>query len=630
MVSPTVTFTGLASGLDTGSLVTSLMQLERAPINRLNVQRAQYEDKRSAWTSINSKLSDFRSAVDAARDTSDFNNFVAASSSNEDAISVAKTGNPSPTSLSLTIEQLAATHQVATGTGFANSTALVGTGSFSLDVGGTVTDFTTDGDTTLADLARQINAGEVGVSASVIQVGEGDSRLLLTATESGLDASFSATSDLDGFATIDTISTGQNAIARLGDPLTGLQLTRSTNVFADVVEGLTFTAHEVTSGPVTVAVGRDIDAAAEAITEVFTKANALLNEIDRQTAYNAESESSSPLTNDRTARDMVLSLRNALSNVISNSGPNSSIGDIGIEFERDGTYTVDSDALKTALEDDFNGVVSLLATSSASNNDKVQLLSSSSATATGSYDVVVDTAPEVPTIAGTNYQQPSALAELNIQYKGINALVTVSQNATLLQAVDSIRQGLDSYGLQAVTVDTIGVVGGDALRLWVPDAFGSAEELAIWNDSNFGLNSVANGVDIVGTIGGATTTGLGDVLQATDGNANGIKARVSVTAAEVGAGGYNAGTVGASQGLGGRLDAWLDGYEGIDGAVDRASGEWETRIEDIDESVAAYEIRMTLRETQLRRQFTAMETALSSLQNQTSFLTGLTTSSNNS
>ena len=173
------------------------------------------------------------------------------------------------------------------------------------------------------------------------------------------------------------------------------------------------------------------------------------------------------------------------------------------------------------------------------------------------------------------------------------------------------------------------VPGGDALRLSVPGAFGSAEELAIWNDVNFGLNAVANGVDIVGSIGGATTTGVGDVLQATNGEANGIRARLTVTAAEVGAGGFNAGTIGASQGLGGRLDAWLDRHEGIDGAVDRASGEWETRIEDIDENVAAYEIRMTLREAALRRQFAAMEQALSSLQNQSSFLTGLTPSTRN-
>ena len=628
MVSPTVTFTGLSSGLDTGSLVTSLMQLERAPINRLNVQRAQYENKRSAWTSINSKLSDFRTAVDAARDTSDFNNFVSASSSNTDAISVTKTGNPAPTSLSLTIEQLAATHQVTAGTGFADANAPVGTGTFSLDVGGTVTDFATDSETSLADLARQINSGDVGVTASVIQVGEGDARLLITADDSGSAGVFSATSDLAGFATIDTISAGQDAIARLGNPTTGLQLTRSTNVFTDVVEGLSFTAREVTSSPVTVAVERDVDAAAEAITEVFTKANALLKEIDRQTAYNAESASSSPLTNDRTARDMVLSLRNALSDVVSNSGPNSNIGDVGIEFERDGTYSVDADALKTALEENFAGVTSLF-TSSTASSDKIQVLSNSSSTATGSYDVVVDTAPDIPSITGSSYVQPAALAELNIQYKGINALVTVSQNATLLQAIDSIRQGLDSFGLQAVTIDSVAVPGGDALRLSVPGAFGSAEELAIWNDVNFGLNAVANGVDIVGSIGGATTTGVGDVLQATNGEANGIRARLTVTAAEVGAGGFNAGTIGASQGLGGRLDAWLDRHEGIDGAVDRASGEWETRIEDIDENVAAYEIRMTLREAALRRQFTAMEQALSSLQNQSSFLTGFTPSTRN-
>jgi len=606
MVSPTFSFSGIASGLDTDAIVSSLMQIERLPIGRLNAQRADYNAKLDAWTSITTKLSDFRTSVDDARSTADFNGFVSAKSSNEDAITVSLAGNPPPTSLSVNIDQLATTHQAVTGSGFAESDSLVGAGTFTLTVGGTSTDFTTDAATTLAQLATDIAAADLGLSASVIQVSEGDHRLLLTASESGADASFTATSDIAAFATIDTVAQGQDAIARLGDPITGLQLTRSTNVFTDVVDGLSFTALATTTAPVDITVGRDADAAFEAIKEVFTSANSLLSEIESQTDYNAESSRDSPLTGDRTARNMVLTLQSALSELVPNGGDFSTIGQIGVSFQRDGTYEIDDEVLLAALETDFDNVVSMFVQDTAALNPNLTILSTSSSTVSGSYDVVVDVAPEIPEVVGQVYVSPTQVEDMNIQYGGINALINISNGATLSQAITAINDGLATAGITAVLADIGDAGGSPAIRLSVPGAYGTADNLAIWNDQAFGLNTVTTGVDVVGTIGGETTTGVGDVLEATSGDPIGLGVRVSATAPEVGGGGYLVGSVGFTQGLGSRLDAWLDRYEGIDGSITRARGEWDTRIEDADSSIESFEQRMILREAALRREFTAL------------------------
>ena len=93
MVSPTFNFSGIASGLDTNSIVSQLMQIERAPITRLQVQRAEYEDRRDAWTSITTKLSEFRTALDSARYASDFDAFTTVTSTNEDAVSISASGS---------------------------------------------------------------------------------------------------------------------------------------------------------------------------------------------------------------------------------------------------------------------------------------------------------------------------------------------------------------------------------------------------------------------------------------------------------------------------------------------------------------------------------------------------------
>jgi flagellar hook-associated protein 2 len=538
-------------------------------------------------------------------------------------VTVSVDGSPRPTALAVTIEQVAGTHQLVSGTGFVDKDALVGIGTFTVSSGGTSTDFVTDESTTLRQLASQINAAGLGVAASAIQVSQSDYRILLSATESGSDGVFTASSDISAFSTIDTVSAGQDASARLGDQATGIQLTRSSNVFSNVVDGLTFTAKSVTTAPIELAVLRDTDAAAAAIAAVFTSANDLLSELADQTSYNAESQSASALTSDSTARDMILSLRSALSEATPNGGSFSTIGQIGVAFNRDGSYSVDEAVLRTSLETNFDDITSMFTSSNSGGGTSLTLLSSPTGLPSGSYQVVVDIAPESPTIIGAEFSSPTQLEEFNIGYRGIDALVTVSINATLLQAMDSIRQDLDTYGLTDVIVDSVAFGAGNALRISVPGAYGSIEQLSVSNDTKFGLDAVVAGVDIVGTIGGESSTGSGDVLEVASGDASGLRIRVAATPAEVGGGAFVAGSIGAVRGLGDKLDSWLDAYEGLDGNIARARGEWDARIEDVDDSIESFESRMVLREQSLRRQFTAMEQALAQLQGQGSFITSL-------
>ena len=638
MVSPTFNFSGIASGLDTNSIVSQLMQIERAPITRLQVQRAEYEDRRDAWTSITTKLSEFRTALDSARYASDFDAFTTVTSTNEDAVSISASGSPAATTLDVTVEQLAATHQLATGSGFGASTALVGTGSFEIDVDGTVTTIDTDDTTTLQDLASQITSDVDGVNATVVQVAEGDHRLLLTAENSGAANTFTATSNLVGLATTDTIVTGADASIRLGAPINGLQITRSSNVFTDVVEGVTFTANQTTTSPVTLTIGRDPEAAAEAVAGVFNSANDLLAEIERHTAFDSASETASALTGDSSARDMVLSLRSALSEIVPNGGQYRTISEIGVEFDRDGTYTVDMDALTAALEADYDSVVSMFGSSTTDGGQYVSIVSTGNNSTSGFYDVVVDTAATEPLVIGGEYQPSNQVEDLNIQFGGVNTLITISNGSTVEQAVDAINNGLQANGVTALLASATQITdpgngngngngngGGlvDAIQITAPGQYGSAHEIAIWNDQAFNLNAVATGTDVAGTIGGEAATGVGQTLTGTAGDTDGMVLTVTVTADQVGNGGFLAGSIGTTAGLSNRLDDWLDRFEGVDGEIARAKGEWEARIDDIDDSVAAFETRMSLRETQLRREFTAMEQALAQLQAQGSFITSL-------
>lgn len=60
-----ITFGGLATGMDTNSIVEALMGIERAPIDRLESDQAFYKSRLKAFSDLEAKLTSFREAAEA-------------------------------------------------------------------------------------------------------------------------------------------------------------------------------------------------------------------------------------------------------------------------------------------------------------------------------------------------------------------------------------------------------------------------------------------------------------------------------------------------------------------------------------------------------------------------------------
>ncbi len=611
---------GLASGLDTAGMINGLMRIERIPITRMQGRQNDYRDRLQSWSAITTKVSDFREKVDSVRHPSDFASFVSARSSNEDIATVEITGTPTAAAVSVTVEQLAASHQVTAGTGFADGTAAVGAGSFTITTSSGDTVINTTATTTLDDLARAINNdSDLGVSASVIEVSTGDSRLLLTAEQSGADAAFTTSSTITALNTTSIISQAADAQIRLGDAINGIVISRPTNTITGVIEGVTLDLKTVSTEPVTFSIERDTDAAKTAIVDLVNSANGVLDEIDKQTAYDADNNRASPLTNDSTARDLTLGLRNVLGETFA-SGTSSirSIGDIGISLGQDGRYSVDETKLTDALTSDFDTVMAAFTRDGSSDDTSVQFLSATGETVDGTYAVTVDGAATSPVLTGSAYSVPAQDETFDITLNSSTLSVTITAGSTLSQALDQINAAVVDTTLSVVEASD----SGGAISLAVPTRFGSATTLSVANDAVFGLNGSATGVDVTGTIGGEPATGQGQRLTADSGSPKGLSVRSRYSTADLSGGPLTA-QVTISQGLGGRLDAWLDQVEGVGGDIAQAREEWDNRISDLDDQIQAFEGRMVIREAAIRRQFTAMETALSNLQDQSRYLAGL-------
>ncbi|WP_258359734.1 flagellar filament capping protein FliD [Moorella sulfitireducens] len=105
-------FTGLASGLDTESIITQLMNLERVPLTRLQQRKDQYNVEKNAWHDIYTRLSNLKSKLSSLKLASTYTG-MKATSSNTVALTATAASSAAAGSYRIGIIQLAQAHKVA-------------------------------------------------------------------------------------------------------------------------------------------------------------------------------------------------------------------------------------------------------------------------------------------------------------------------------------------------------------------------------------------------------------------------------------------------------------------------------------------------------------------------------------
>ena len=129
--------------------------------------------------------------------------------------------------------------------------------------------------------------------------------------------------------------------------------------------------------------------------------------------------------------------------------------------------------------------------------------------------------------------------------------------------------------------------------------------------------------EVAAGVGGETATVANNRFSATTGNPTGLDVDIDLSLVDTSGGAVSVGNISFFDGILLDFDTLLDETEGVDGLIARARDEHSTRIDDINDQIASMEIRIQQREDTLRRQYTAMEQALSELQSSVSFLAGL-------
>jgi flagellin len=155
------------------------------------------------------------------------------------------------------------------------------------------------------------------------------------------------------------------------------------------------------------------------------------------------------------------------------------------------------------------------------------VLKATSDTVAGNYDVVVTTTGQRAVGEGTAVQTAALAADETLVINGVT--VTLAAGLNKAGVISRINEFTAQTG---VVADANGT--GTRTRLYTEE-FGSDASLSVIsntaaavNSSGIGTTAVTDtGVDIIGTIGGTSFTGSGNVLTATSGNATGLKLEIA-------------------------------------------------------------------------------------------------------
>lgn len=368
---------GIGSGLKLGDILDSLTAAEKATLTPITKQQSSYTSKLSAYGTMKSALEAFQTANTALGKADLFTATTTTSSST--AFSATTTGNAIAGKYTIKITQLAQAQTLTSTSTQKDSKAAIATSDSVLTIqqGGGKKPVTIDisaANSSLTGVRDAINNAKAGVSASVINVGNGEYRLSITSNDTGKDngmtLSVSGDSALQSFMGYDGTGGGmKESVTAQNAELTvnNVAIENSSNTISDALEDITLSLNDVTTGNQTLTITQDNTKAQTAIKDWVTAYNALQDTFSSLTKYtavdpgsDAQSTSNGALIGDSTLRTIQTQLKSALSNTASASAFKT-LAQIGITSDPStGQLKIDDTKLTAALKKDSADVGQLI------------------------------------------------------------------------------------------------------------------------------------------------------------------------------------------------------------------------------------------------------------------------------
>lgn len=648
---------GIGSGLDVNGIVSQLMAAERQPLTALIKQEAVYTQKLSAFGQVRGALASFQGALQDLGSGSKFQ-ALSATASDATVLSASASGTATPGSYQIEVSQLAQQQKLAS-SGYATTDAVVGSGTLTIQFGtydSGLNSFTANADkatksiaidpanNTLSGIRDAINAANAGVTATIVNDGStAGNRLVLTSADSGAANSLkiSVTDDdgngLDGSGlsalaynptaaagsgkNLGQVAAAQDALLKID----GIAVKQSTNTVKNAIDGVTLNLVQTNVGKaLTLTVSRDIKTVTDAVQAFVNAYNNANGTLKKLTAFNGPGAQNGILLGDSTARTIQTQMRGLLNTSVDSGGALTTLSQIGVSFGSDGTLSLDSAKLNTAINTNFDGIAALFAKAGKTTDSLVSYSASTSKTQPGSYAVSVSQLATRGTTQGSQAASLTVTAgvndQLNLTVDG--QIVSVTLAAATYASADALAAEIQSKvnGATGASGSVLLSQTGGVLRI-TSARYGSASQAAVTGGN--GLASllgaapvITGGTDVAGIINGVAATGSGKTLTGAAGNASeGLG--LFIAGGALGA----RGTVTFSHGYAFQLGQYLDTVLGNDGSLKARTNGIDSSIKSLDQRQAQLEARLTQIEKRYRAQFTALDSMISSMNSTSTFLT---------
>ena len=505
----------------------------------------------------------------------------------------------------------------------------------------------------LQGIVTAINKGNFGVTASIVSDGSATSPYHLVLTSSATGASSTAQISLTGangaapdpalvsllaYDPAGTQNLSQNISAQ--DTLAninGIAVSSSSTSITGAVPGVSVSVSK--PGTTTLSVAQDSSSLTTAVTGFVSAYNALASQITQLSGYNATTQQAGPLLGNPTVNNLQAQLQKTLSQSItglqSNNTTLTNLGQLGISFDKTGVMTLNTATLNSAITNNFGDIAGLFAAVGRGTDPDISFTSSSTLTQAGDYPVDITTLASQGTLtsaaplAATTTIAPGTIWTVHLNDDGTGSLAdsanvtlapgtyTPTQLAALLQ---SSINGVSAFSGAGSTVST--TVDKNGNLVLNSTLYGSKSNISIVDDTGtsattvFGSATPTVGVDVAGTIGGYSATGVGQSLTANPGApASGLKLLVQGTATGA------RGSIGFSQGYAYQLNNLANNYLGSSGYISAQTTGLNATVADIAAQKKAFQSHLDDVQANYLAQFNALSASVASMTSTQDFLT---------
>lgn len=355
-----ISLDGVVSGLDTTSMINSLVAVSATRGQQMVSQKDDFQDTLDAVGDFKSALAKVQTSLEELQDPDTFGEYTVSQSA-ETGFTASVGNDATPGAYDVQVTQLAkAEMEVSQGFADKSTAGVLATGVMEVTYGGNdPVEITIDSDTTLSSLAEELDAVE-GLSAFVLDTGDASTpyKLVVMGEDTGEDNTISFdTSALSG-GTVPGFTeqvTAQNAKVTVND----IEVSHEDNVIDDVIPGLDLALTQETTEAVTVTVNRDDEAIMDKIEGFVDAWNSLRVMHGANSDYDADNDIKGALFGEGTTKGILSTLGSMISTPSgeATNGEDMSFALLGISTLQTGNLELDRSELQDMLDEDYDYVV---------------------------------------------------------------------------------------------------------------------------------------------------------------------------------------------------------------------------------------------------------------------------------